>query len=128
LITEYLVVLAFAVPALEATKASAARESRLKHHLLASFDTYDLIAHFVYDPGDIRAQDVRHRYMQSRQAVPRPQVEMIHGTGLDANDYLSRLGTRWIDLLQLQNLRAAVLVNAHSFHDWGTSFVKNPTS
>src|SRR5262249_33625510 len=100
--------------------ATAVVQADVREHRIARFEFRDLASNFFNNARDIAAEDYGKRALplliknsRSDQAIDR-----IHTSGNDSDKQLIVLWLWSRDVLILQNLRTAVLVNGNSFHGW----------
>ena len=113
-IAEHLVVRALVVAARQAREAPPAADARLKHHPRARRKIPAL--RVDDDPGDVAARDVRQRNRDTPQAAPLPQIQVIERAGTNPHQRFARSDDRIGNLLEPQDFRAAVVVEADSLH------------
>ena len=65
--------------------------------------------------ADVAAQYVRQLYPW--QSLAHPKVEVIHGTGFDADEYLVLARLRVGNIFVAQDFRTTKFVNADGFHE-----------
>ena len=84
-ITKNVVVATKIIASRQTLKAMPARDARLQHYFIAGMDPGNQLANFAHHAGNVVAENVRQRNLDSRQTAARPDVEMIQSAGFDFN-------------------------------------------
>jgi hypothetical protein len=92
-----------------ADDAGTVGEAGVDHDPLALLEALDAVADFGDDPGAVGAEDARLR--DGGEALPEPEVEMVERGRAQANEDFSPPRARVLDLVEAQDLGAAVLVD-----------------
>jgi hypothetical protein len=82
---------------------------------LARSQIFDILAQLNDLAGNITSWNVRQR--RFRSAFAYPEIQVIHGAGLHAYQYLVLAQHGIGDLFVPQNLGTAILVKANGVHD-----------
>ncbi len=67
------------------------------------------------------------RQVYARQSFAHPDIKMVQGTGLNANQNLVFSGLGIGDIFVAQNFRPTEFVQTNSFHAYGSSETKTST-
>ena len=89
-------------------------EARVDDDGVAGGEPFGAFADRLHDARAVGAENARLR--GGGQALARPDVQMVQGGGSQSDQNLARPGDRIVRVLVAQDLRAAVLVDAHRFH------------
>ena len=81
---------------------------------LPDVEAVDALPERLDHAGAVCAEDPRLRH--GRQPLADPDVEVVERRGPEADEHLSRAGDRIGDLLDAEDLRAAVLVDPGGEH------------
>ena len=98
----------------DALGALIAEVHRREQDPLPGFEAGDVVADFDNLACDVSTQDVRQ--LHSGQAFADPQIDMVQGTGLDADENLVLPGLGVGNIFVAQNFRTTEFVDANGFH------------
>jgi len=88
----------------------------MKHHFVAAFDPRNQGAYFADDAGNVIAQYVRQRDIDSRKASARPDVQMIQSARAHLDEHFVGFDHRVRRFSVLKHLWPAMLVKDYCFH------------
>jgi hypothetical protein len=89
---------------------------RREQNARSTLDALDIAANFSDVSGDVTAVDMRQ--LDSWQSLSNPEVQMIQRARANTHQHLILARTHVGNVLILENLRPAELVETDSFHDW----------
>jgi hypothetical protein len=110
------------VPGTHAVFAAAGKfildpaDSMIDYDPQAGFQTGYARTQTGYDSRHVRSAPVRHLKIKAGNASHDPYVEMVQGTCLDIDKHLALTGDRIGDIIVLENIRTAMLVETEGFH------------
>ena len=90
------------------------RDARVDDDALPELETLDPVAERDDDARAVGAEDARLR--NRGQTLANPDVEVVEAGRAEADEHLARAGLRIGDVLDAEDLRPAVLVDAHGLH------------
>lgn len=100
----------------EALCAFAAGDARSQQNFLASSDSGDARAGFFDDTSDVAPGNVREWNRESGDALANPEVEMVEGASVHANEDFAETRFGFGRVFVLQDIRLTVFFKNHRFH------------
>jgi len=115
-VAEVGVVAAKVIVAGKAGRTFAAGDAGSKQNFLADVDGVDFRADFGHFAGDVAAGNVRKWDGNAGEAATDPEVEMVEGAGMDADEDVVVAELGFVDVGVMENAGITVLVEENGFH------------
>jgi hypothetical protein len=100
----------------EAGGTLAAGDPRSKDDLLSDVDGVNRGSDFGDFSGDVAAGDMRERNGNSRKTAANPEVEMVQGAGVDADESIGWSEVGLVDIRVMEDAGIAVVMEKDGFH------------
>ena len=108
-----------------AVAAVAAGVHQVRHHAVADLPALDALADLGDPPDDLDPEDERRLDREARQPLADVDVQMVERRRGDVDQHLARAGPRIGDVLELEAVQPAELVEHDCLHALASSLAMN---